>query len=56
MGPRERDNGEVKRPRGTGGFSGGLATVSARHGRGYVSQPVHLELPGFSSALAILRS
>ncbi|XP_070054189.1 uncharacterized protein [Nicotiana tomentosiformis] len=45
---REREDREAKRPRGTGGFSGGHAIVTARHGRCYVSRPVHSALPASS--------
>ncbi|XP_070034476.1 uncharacterized protein [Nicotiana tomentosiformis] len=56
MRDRERDDREAKRPRGTGGFSGGHAATISRHGRGYVSRPVHLALPVSSGAPGTLRS
>nr|XP_016490373.1 PREDICTED: GTP-binding protein YPT10-like [Nicotiana tabacum] len=52
---QERKNREAKRLRDSGEFSGARAAVSARHGRGYVSRPVHSTLPATHSAPAIPR-
>ncbi|XP_070036815.1 uncharacterized protein [Nicotiana tomentosiformis] len=49
----EREYKEAKRPRGTGGFSGGHDAATARHGRGYVSCPVHSVLPASSGTVGI---
>nr|XP_033512993.1 uncharacterized protein LOC117277711 [Nicotiana tomentosiformis] len=52
---RDKDDREAKRSRGIGGFSGGHATASARHSRGYVSRPIHSALPSSSGAPVVSR-
>ncbi|XP_070054600.1 uncharacterized protein [Nicotiana tomentosiformis] len=44
MWAQEREEKEAKRPQDFGTYSGARAPVSARHGRGNVSHPVHLAL------------
>ncbi|XP_070042786.1 uncharacterized protein [Nicotiana tomentosiformis] len=47
---RERVDREAKRPRDFGGFSGSCSAVSARHGRGFINQPVQSTLQVTHSA------
>ncbi|XP_070042667.1 uncharacterized protein [Nicotiana tomentosiformis] len=49
---QDREDREAKMPRDSRGFSGARAPIVARHGRGYVSRPVHSALPSTRSALA----
>ncbi|XP_070056741.1 uncharacterized protein [Nicotiana tomentosiformis] len=53
---QEREEMEAKRPRDSGTYSGARAVVAARHGRGYVSYPIHLTLPASSGIPATSRS
>ncbi|XP_070057986.1 uncharacterized protein [Nicotiana tomentosiformis] len=50
---QERGYREAKRPRAFGAFSGSCSAVSARHGRGYISRPIHPALQVTHSAPAI---
>ncbi|XP_070056683.1 uncharacterized protein [Nicotiana tomentosiformis] len=52
----EREAREAKRPRGTGGFSGGHASATACYSRGYVSRPVYSALTASSGAPATSKS
>ncbi|XP_070040665.1 uncharacterized protein [Nicotiana tomentosiformis] len=52
----EREDREDKRPRDSSTYSGSRAPIAARHGRGYVSCPVHSTLPASNGIPATPRS
>ncbi|XP_070049097.1 uncharacterized protein [Nicotiana tomentosiformis] len=56
MWSQEREERKAKRPRDSVTYSGARAPVVARHGRGYVSYPVHSALLASSSIPATPRS
>ncbi|XP_070057880.1 uncharacterized protein [Nicotiana tomentosiformis] len=45
---REREMREAKRPRDSGIYNSSRAPATTRHGRGYVSRPIHSALPASS--------
>ncbi|XP_075111103.1 uncharacterized protein LOC142181651 [Nicotiana tabacum] len=50
MHAREREEREAKRSRESGHYSGARTPAAGRHGRGYMSRPIHSALPAASSA------
>ncbi|XP_070010795.1 uncharacterized protein [Nicotiana sylvestris] len=50
MHAREREEREGKRSRELGHFSGARTLAAGRHGKGYMSRPVHSALPASSNA------
>ncbi|XP_070009976.1 uncharacterized protein [Nicotiana sylvestris] len=56
MHAREREEREAKRSRESGHYSGARTLAACRHGRGYMSCPIHSDLPTVSSAPAPPRS